>query len=136
MPNITDRRRCAECNFELPIEKFPKISKDRRRHTCNRCTRARKMAAECDMSVPEYLSFSAGPCVFCGCPETKAYFFEGSPAPAARVCNRHSMMFRAFKHLDELVIAHSIMCRFPFWLDFLRKNNLQLFKLDHYTNSD
>tara|TARA_R110002096_G_scaffold321278_4_gene515381 strand:+ start:4791 stop:5201 length:411 start_codon:yes stop_codon:yes gene_type:complete len=136
MPNITDRRICEECNFQLPIEKFPKISADRRRHTCHRCTRGRKEAAKHGMTVAEYLSFSEGPCVFCGDPETKAFFFGEFAQPVARICGRHRMMFRAFRNFEELSLCHQILSKFPFWIEFLRQNNLHLFSSSYISLLD
>tara|TARA_Y100001973_G_scaffold105387_2_gene178336 strand:- start:370 stop:780 length:411 start_codon:yes stop_codon:yes gene_type:complete len=136
MANITDKRICEECNFQLPIEKFPKITGDRRRHTCHRCTRGRKEAAKHGMTVEEYLSFSSGPCVFCGDPETKAFFFDGFAQPVARICGRHRMMFRAFRNFEELALCYQILAKFPFWIDLLRKNNLCLFSGDSISPFD
>ena len=127
MPDIKDERICEECELRLPIEKFPRIQGTRRRHTCNRCTRGRKEAARHGMTVEEFLSYSEGPCCFCGNSETRAYFFGTGTAPAARVCAKCAMAFRPFKNFQRLILCHEILLRFPFWIRILKDNHLRLF---------
>lgn len=127
------RRKCIECSRVLNIKSFGKLgnrANDRRRKVCNRCHRAIIKAKNAKMDVKEFMSFSQGCCVFCGDFPTKPYYPNGSEVPFTRVCQKHLMVMHRLNEINEMLLIKGITNKFPFWLDFLKKYNLSLFKVD------
>lgn len=128
--NEETHKTCNTCRIFLPKTKFGIVSGEYRRADCNRCHRAIREAKKFDMDVHEYLSYSEGPCQFCGLMPASAYFHVKGEKPTARICQAHRLKFRQFDDLEKLVVIKEIMEKFPFWANFLKSNNLVLFKLE------
>ena len=123
-------RICKHCNVQKPIRSFNKIDRTRYRKECNRCVRARRESKKLGIDIDEYLTYSNGPCEFCGQPDAKTYFHERGGRTMHRACSQHRTMFRAYNQLDLLLLMDKIMTRFPFWLKALKDSNLSLFNID------
>lgn len=98
-----------------------------RRNVCNSCHRAKIEAKKIGITVTEYLLLSNGPCVLCGQPDCKAYFYQSG---VTRVCGKHRMELQFIEDAQKLLTTKLILQQFPFWLNFLKDRNLYLFRLE------
>lgn len=122
-----EKRICKECHKSKSIKSFGVIEGNRRKSVCNPCLHQRRKLKKLGLNEEEYDRCLNGPCQFCG--EYPATFLmpKGENDVALRVCGFHKMMFRYYDYVEGFAMMKLIIKQYPFWSDFLKKNNLSLF---------
>jgi len=122
-------RVCSHCKIKKPIIKFGKVNKTRRRKCCTKCHYLRMEANRLGVQVQDFIDLNTGPCLFCGLPDGKIYFSYKTGLPAGRLCPKHLKGMEGAKEFNRLLLMNEVMENFPFWVDFLKTGNFQLFAL-------